>query len=68
MRVSADTGSCCGSGNCTAIAPAVFGQSDDDGTVILLDPHPPARLARAVRAAADRCPSRAISLAETPRG
>jgi ferredoxin len=42
------------------LAPAVFSQSDEDGTVILLDSMPPADQIAAVRAAVQRCPSQAI--------
>jgi ferredoxin len=45
--------------------PAVFDQSEDDGKVLLADPHPDAALARSVRGAAGRCPGRAISLHDT---
>jgi ferredoxin len=62
IGVAADPELCCGSGQCAALVPAVFGQSEHDGTVLLLDPRPPSRLAAAVRAAANRCPARAITV------
>lgn len=68
MRVTADPERCCGSGQCTALVPAVFGQSEEDGRVILLDRQPPAGLVDAVRTAVYRCPSRAIGVEEPARG
>lgn len=64
MRITADAGSCCGAGQCTAIAPAVFGQSDEDGSVIILDAQPPPELRDVIRTAVLRCPSRAIGVGE----
>lgn len=65
MRVSVDSGRCCGSGQCVLAAPDVFDQNDEDGTVLLLDPHPPAPLQETVRAAAGVCPAAAITVSET---
>jgi ferredoxin len=62
MQVTIDVERCCSAGHCTVIAPGVFDQNDDDGVVVLLDPRPPASLQTAVRNAARRCPSQAISL------
>ena len=41
MRVSVDASRCCGAGLCALTAPAVFDQSEHDGTVLLLEPDPP---------------------------
>jgi ferredoxin len=68
VRVSADTEACCGAGQCAVTAPEVFGQSDEDGRVVLLDTRPPGRLLAAVRTAADRCPSRAIRVSGPGQG
>ncbi|KRV49158.1 ferredoxin [Wenjunlia vitaminophila] len=65
MRVEADTEVCVGSGMCALTASHLFDQSDEDGSVILLDPEPSAPDAqRAVREAVGRCPSGALSLVE----
>jgi ferredoxin len=62
MRVLVEPARCAASGLCVLTAPQVFGQSDEDGTVELLDPTPATALQSQVRAAAARCPSRAITL------
>jgi ferredoxin len=61
VRVTVDRERCCSAGNCSIEAPTVFDHSDDDGVVILLDPAPPESLWPAVRSAALRCPSQAIT-------
>ena len=66
-RVEVDRNRCVGSGMCLAHVPAVFDQSDRDGRVLLVDPAPRAGLVPAVRAAADRCPSGAITVHEPGR-
>lgn len=62
MRVLVEPSRCAASGLCVLTAPEVFGQSDEDGTVALLDPTPARAVQPRVRAAAARCPSRAITL------
>jgi ferredoxin len=62
MEIKADTGVCIGAGMCVLTAPEVFDQSEDDGTVVLLDPDPPASSEAAVRRAVQMCPSGALSL------
>ncbi len=62
MEVRVDRRRCAGSGLCLAQVPAVFDQSDDDGRVLLNTRVPGPELAAAVRAAAARCPSGAITL------
>jgi ferredoxin len=66
MRIETDLTRCCGSGNCVLIAPAIFDQSQDDGTVVVLDAEPSAEQARAVLEAARVCPTQAIIVAEVP--
>lgn len=61
MRVSVDQDKCCSSGNCAMLAPDVFDQSDEDGSVVLLDAEPPAELHDAVREAVGMCPAAAIT-------
>ncbi|MEV0522541.1 ferredoxin [Streptomyces sp. NPDC050439] len=64
VRVDVDRHRCAGSGLCMAQVPAVFDQSDEDGKVLLNVPAPGPELTPAVRAAAARCPSGAITLHE----
>ena len=62
MRVVTDTARCVGSGQCVLTEPAVFDQSDDDGTVVVLIEHVEGEQLKAVEEAVDMCPSQAISL------
>ncbi|TKK88101.1 ferredoxin [Herbidospora galbida] len=62
MIVTVDRERCCSSGQCALIAPEVFDQNDEDGTVLLLQPEPAEDLHDAVEDAADHCPCSAISL------
>ncbi|MGW1055259.1 ferredoxin [Streptomyces sp. NPDC002521] len=64
MKITVDEAKCCGASQCVLIAPDVFDQRDDDGTVILLDAEPPADQHAAVREATSVCPAAAIVLAE----
>ncbi|MGW7688461.1 ferredoxin [Streptomyces asiaticus] len=63
MQIQADTERCVGAGMCALTAPALFDQSDDDGTVVLLTGgrcgH---QAADAARAAVASCPSGALAL------
>lgn len=64
MRLTADLNRCVGAGQCVLTEPAVFDQSEDDGTVIILVESPTgAELAGAIEAT-HVCPSRALSVAE----
>lgn len=62
MRVSVDTGLCCGSGSCVLSAPEVFDQDDDNGLVVLLAEQPPEHQWEAVEEALECCPTGAISV------
>ena len=64
MRVVTDTSRCVGSGQCVLTEPAVFDQSDDDGTVALLTEHVEGDQLKAADEAVNMCPSQALSLAE----
>jgi ferredoxin len=64
MEVRADTDVCIGAGMCVMTAPEVFDQSEDDGTVVLLTPHPAPAWEEATRQAVRLCPSGALSIAE----
>ncbi|MCZ9347353.1 ferredoxin [Streptomyces sp. TRM76130] len=62
MKVEVDVSRCFAVGNCAEAAPEVFDQSDEDGTVVLLDAAPPEHRHESVRTAALRCPASAITL------
>ncbi|ETB02044.1 ferredoxin [Mycobacterium avium subsp. paratuberculosis 10-5864] len=64
MKVTVDQDLCASSGNCVMNAPEVFDQRDDDGVVVLLNPHPTAEQAQGVRRAAAACPALAIRVEE----
>jgi ferredoxin len=64
LTVSVDHDRCRGAGMCALTAPEVFDQSEDDGTVVLLDAEPPAALHDAVRRAAGLCPNGVITVTE----
>ncbi|KAA6212960.1 ferredoxin [Streptomyces albofaciens JCM 4342] len=65
VEVRVDAEICAASGMCTLLVPAVFDQSEEDGTVVLTDPAPPVELTAKVRTAALRCPAGAITVRET---
>ena len=60
MKVSVDEDKCCGAGQCVMIAPEVFDQDEEEGTVLVLDDEPPPALHQAVIAAARLCPNSVI--------
>lgn len=64
MRILTDTGRCVGAGQCALTEPAVFDQSDEDGTVVLLTDTAEGEVLDNVREAIDLCPSQALSLDE----
>jgi ferredoxin len=64
MKIIADTGKCVGAGQCVLTEPALFDQSEDDGTVIVLDDQPEGELIEKAREAVHICPSQALSLQE----
>ena len=64
MKVVADSAKCCGSGMCVLTDPAVFDQSEDDGTVVVLVPEPSEDHHAAAREAAALCPAGAITVHE----
>ncbi len=66
LKVTTDTARCIGAGMCVLTAPKVFDQSEDDGTVVLLDESPPPESHADVRRAERLCPSGAISVREDP--
>jgi ferredoxin len=64
MHVEVNVPKCVASGQCVLIAPEVFDQRDDDGTVVLRDDSPAPGYHDSVREAALVCPSAAITLTE----
>ncbi|KAB8192841.1 ferredoxin [Nonomuraea phyllanthi] len=62
MEIKADTTVCIGAGMCALTAPQVFDQSEDEGTVVLLQKVPSQELEEAARRAVTLCPSGAISI------
>ena len=62
MKVTVDKEKCIASGQCVLTAPDVFDQQEEDGIVVLLNPNPPADLAKDVRQAAAVCPALAITV------
>ena len=64
ITVTADRARCCSSGMCVVRSPQVFAQREEDGLVIVLEPHPAAQWHQAVREAAAACPVAAIKVEE----
>jgi ferredoxin len=64
MKIIADTGICVGAGQCVLTEPRLFDQSEEDGTVIVLDDSPEGELVDKARQAVLVCPSQALSLQE----
>lgn len=62
MLIRADGQRCIGSGQCVLTEPAVFDQSEEDGTVLLRTERPDEALQERVREAVDLCPSQALSI------
>ncbi|MEV7968136.1 (4Fe-4S)-binding protein [Sphaerisporangium sp. NPDC088356] len=62
MRIKADTDVCIGAGMCVLTAPEVFDQSEEDGTVLVMDEEPSAAKEAGVRRAVQVCPSGALSI------
>jgi ferredoxin len=62
MKISVDVERCIGAGQCVSTVSEVFAQSDEHGTVVLLQHEPRLELERKVREAADLCPANAIHI------
>ncbi|KDN18305.1 ferredoxin [Amycolatopsis rifamycinica] len=62
MKIIADTGKCVGAGQCVLTEPSLFDQSEEDGTVIVLDDQPQGDLVEKAREAVHVCPSQALAL------
>jgi ferredoxin len=65
MHIHANQSICATSGQCAESVPEVFVERDEDGVVVVREPHPPARLWQQVRGAAWRCPVAAITVTES---
>ena len=63
MKVQVDYAACEANAVCMGLSPTVFQVDDDDQLHLLVD-EVPADQQDAVRQAVDRCPKRALSLAE----
>jgi ferredoxin len=63
MRIQVDRDRCRGAGQCALNAPELFDQSEEDGTVVVLDEQPPPALQEKARLAAALCPNSVIRLA-----
>jgi ferredoxin len=66
MHIKVDKGRCCGAGYCGLIAPQVFDQDRNNGTVILLQEIAPLDLRGALLRVMDACPTSAIRMIEQP--
>jgi ferredoxin len=66
MNIHVDPTVCIGAGHCALRAPAVFDQSQHDGTVIVLDTQPDTEHQADVQAAVELCPSGAIWVSFAP--
>lgn len=64
MRIEADTDICVSSGMCALTAPELFDQSDEDGTVVLLQAAPAEPQRKAAQDAVRRCPSGALKVTQ----
>ena len=62
MRIQVDRDRCRGAGQCALTAPVLFDQSEDDGTVVVLDEQPAPALQAQARRAAALCPNSVIRL------
>ena len=60
IRVLVDRNACISAGQCTRVAPEVFGQDDEDGLVVVRQEYPGSELAARVKEAVQLCPARAI--------
>jgi ferredoxin len=63
MKIKTIPSNCIASGNCTLVAPDLFGQ-DDKGVVVARMTHPSAAQLAHARSAAAACPVAAIELIE----
>ena len=65
MRIEVDRSRCRGAGQCALTAPDLFDQSEDDGTVVVLDDRPQPEQQERARLAAALCPNSVIRIRES---
>ena len=63
MKIILDTDLCACHGQCVGAAPELF-KFADDGSLVVIDPHPPEELLEAAEDAVDMCPVGALSLSD----
>jgi ferredoxin len=66
--IEADTGRCAGAGMCALVAPGLFDQTDEDGTVVVLRREVSGEEAERALECARICPTGAISAKVPERG
>jgi ferredoxin len=64
MKIQVDRDRCRGAGQCALTAPELFDQSEEDGSVVVLDEEPPPALYERAGLAAALCPNSVISFRE----
>jgi ferredoxin len=62
MRIDIDRDRCMGAGQCVRAAREIFGQSEEDGLVVLLNADPPSSLRDEVSLAVSMCPTGTITV------
>lgn len=62
MKIRVEPERCQGHGLCRLAAPEVFGQDEQEGHVVILQPEVPPELEAAARAGVDGCPERALRI------
>jgi ferredoxin len=60
LVIEADTGRCVGAGMCALVAPGLFDQTDEDGSVVVLHSVVSGEAAELAVECEYNCPSRAI--------
>jgi len=66
MRIDLDSTLCDAHGQCVIVAPDLFDLGDDDDVATVINPCPAQQLLGQAQAAADACPTGAITLDPTP--
>jgi ferredoxin len=62
--ITVDVARCVGAGQCALAAPEVFDQDENEGTVVVRHPRPPAEHWGKVAEAADLCPAQVIRVGQ----
>jgi ferredoxin len=65
MKIRIDHDRCRGAGQCALNAPELFDQSEEDGTVVLLEDRPAPEQEQSARLAAALCPNAVITLEDS---